>query len=88
MKPPDVRKKDIDFKVRSLNWANDPTLKRFKMNIDQRMVSISARILPSPQLAGGSGMEGGAIFEPLSGKWDLRGYRLKNVTPFKYSADE
>lgn len=82
MKPPDVRKKDIDFKVRALNWANDPTLKRFKMNIDPHMASIPARILPSPQLTGGSGMAGGSNFQPSSGKWDLRGYRLKNVTSF------
>lgn len=88
MKPPDVRKKDIDFKVRALNWANDPTLKRFKMSIDPQMTSIPARILPSPKLAGGSSMEGGAIFEPRSGKWDLRGYRLKNVIPFKDSTNE
>ena len=88
MKTPDIRKTDIDFKVRTLNWANDPTLKRFKMNIDEHMTSIPARILPSPKLAGGSGMEGGAIFEPHSGKWDLRGYRLKKAIPFKYSANE
>lgn len=88
MKTPDVRKRDIDFKVRALNWANDPTLKRFKMNIDPHMTLIPARILPSPKLAGGSGMEGGAIFEPRSGKWDLRGYRLKNVSSFKHSYNE
>jgi hypothetical protein len=24
-------------------------------------------------------MEGGPVFEPKSGKWNLRGYRLKSV---------
>jgi eukaryotic translation initiation factor 2C len=84
MKPPDARKKEIDFKVRNMGWQNDPTLKRFGMTIQTQMVSLPARILPHPKLAGASDMGGGAFFEPKSGKWDLRGYRLKNVYPTIY----
>lgn len=75
-KTPDVRQRDIDFKVKSLNWQNDPTLKRYNMTINPNMTSIPARVLNDPKLSGGAGMEG---FSPKSGKWDLRGYRLKSV---------
>jgi len=79
MQPPAVRKRDIEFKVRALNWPNDATLRRFQMSVDQQMAAVPARVLPHPRLVGGSDMRGGATFEPNSGKWDLRGYRLKNV---------
>ena len=79
MKTPDVRKRDIELKVRALNWQHDATLKRFKISIDSQMTPVPARILPTPKLSGGSDMRGGAHFEPRSGKWDLRGYRLKTV---------
>ena len=49
------------------------------MAVNQNMCSVPARILASPKLSGGSGMEGGATFEARSGKWDLRGYRLQTV---------
>jgi len=52
------------------------------MQIEPQMSSIPARILPHPKLSGGLDMSGGATFEPKSGKWDLRGYRLKNVVPY------
>ena len=79
MKTPDIRKKDIDFKAKSLNWQDDPTLKRFKISIDPQMSSVPARILKAPELLGGLDMTSGAKFSPSSGKWDLRGYRLKSV---------
>ena len=49
------------------------------MTISQQMASVPARILQHPRLSGGTDMGGGGIFEPRSGKWDLRGYRLKKV---------
>jgi len=79
MKTPDIRKKDIDFKAKSLDWQNAPTLKRFNMTIDPQMLSVPARVLKAPELLGGLDMAGGAKFAPSSGKWDLRGYRLKSV---------
>ena len=51
------------------------------MTINQQMTSVPARILQHPRLSGGTDMGGGGIFEPRSGKWDLRGYRLKRVLP-------
>jgi len=80
-KPPDVKKREIETKVRQLNYQADPTLKRFGMTIQPQMASVPARILPKPNLIGGSDMAGGAKFAPESGKWDLRGYRLKSVSP-------
>lgn len=77
--PPDLRKKEIDFKVRNMGWQNDPTLKRFGMSINPQMTSVPARILAHPKLSGAADMIGGATFEPTSGKWDLRGFRLKKV---------
>jgi Argonaute linker 2 domain len=70
---------EIQKKVVSLHWENDKTLGNFKLEINPSMVSVPARILPSPKLSGGVDMGGGASFEPQSGKWDLRGYRLKTV---------
>jgi len=67
--------------VRQLNYQADPTLKKFGMTIQPQMASVPARILPKPTLLGGSDMAGGASFSPESGKWDLRGYRLKSVPP-------
>ena len=49
------------------------------MAINPEMITLQGRILPSPRLAGGADMEGGNSFGPSSGKWDLRGYRLKTV---------
>jgi len=63
-----------------LDWRNDPTLKKFGMTINREMVSLQARVLASPRLSGGADMEGGSSFGPSSGKWDLRGYRLKAVS--------
>ena len=79
MKTPDIRKRDIDFKANSLDWPNAPTLNRYKISIDPQMSSVPARILKAPELSGGLDMNGGANFAPSSGKWDLRGYRLKSV---------
>jgi hypothetical protein len=79
MKTPDIRKKDIDFKANSLNWPDAPALKRFKMSVEPQMASVPARVLKAPELLGGLDMAGGANFAPSSGKWDLRGYRLKSV---------
>jgi hypothetical protein len=67
-----------------LNWQNDATLKRFGINITPQMAAVPARILKHPLLSGGTDMGGGGIFEPRSGKWDLRGYRLKTVSPFRH----
>jgi Argonaute linker 2 domain len=84
MKTPDIRKKDIEFKVRALNWPTDPTLKRFGMSIAPQMATVPSRRLANPVLAGGRDMEGGSTFEPNSGKWDLRGYRLNSVSPLRF----
>ena len=84
---PEVRKRDVEFKVRSLGWHNDPTLTSFGLTVTPQMTAVPARILQHPRLAGGSDMGGGASFEPRSGKWDLRGYRLKKVFPASLRAD-
>jgi hypothetical protein len=49
------------------------------MSVSNQMAAVPARILQHPRLSGGTDMVGGGVFEPRSGKWDLRGYRLKNV---------
>ena len=87
MKTPDVRKRDIEFKVRALNWQSDSTLKRFGMSIATQMSTVPARRLANPVLAGGRDMQGGSTFEPSSGKWDLRGYRLNSVSPLYYQSN-
>ena len=76
-----MRKREIETKVRQLDYPSDPTLRRFGMTIQPHMSSVPARILPKPVLVGGNDMRGGAKFSPESGKWDLRGYRLKSVPP-------
>jgi eukaryotic translation initiation factor 2C len=76
---PDLRKTDIIKKVQALNWSNDPALRKFNITANPKMAPIPARILAHPTLSGGADMDGGAAFEPASGKWDLRGYRLKQV---------
>lgn len=48
------------------------------------MAAVPARVLQHPRLSGGAAMSGGSTFEPKSGKWDLRGYKLKNVPPHTY----
>jgi hypothetical protein len=49
------------------------------MTASNQMAAVPARILQHPRLSGGTAMSGGSTFEPKSGKWDLRGYKLKNV---------
>jgi hypothetical protein len=49
------------------------------MTVSNQMAAVPARILQHPRLSGGAAMSGGSTFEPKSGKWDLRGYKLKNV---------
>jgi len=85
--PPDQRKIEIEQRVRSLDWRNDPTLKKFGVQITPDMIALQGRILPSPRLTGGADMEGGNAFGPSSGKWDLRGYRLKTVSLSSYEAN-
>ena len=65
--------------MRQLGYQNDPVLKNFNMTVSEQMASVPARILPAPTLLGGKDMEGGSTFGPQSGKWNLRGFRLKNV---------
>ncbi|KAL7275850.1 Protein argonaute [Rhizina undulata] len=77
---PVVRAENIKQNVTQLEWAKDPILQKYGMEIDTQMIKSQARILPPPKISYGAGSQE-QVFAPRDGKWDLRGKKFAKVSP-------
>ncbi|KAI0814058.1 Piwi domain-containing protein [Xylaria sp. FL0064] len=70
---PPIRQKDIFDGFKKLNYANDPYLRAFGIQVSDKMQVTQARVLKNPEIA----FAGNAKHNPgVSGRWDLRGKRF------------
>lgn len=61
----------------ALNWAGDPILKHFGLQVSSDMLKIKARLLKNPRI-----QFGGSQIDPGNrGRWDLRGKRFHSPNP-------
>jgi len=74
MKPID-RKAQIARNVNELDWARDPMLRHYGLQVDTKMLSIQARLLPKPQVQFGNRCA--QIRD--NAQWDLR--NIKFIKP-------
>lgn len=72
---PSARWQAVQQGVRLLNWANDPYLKHYGLQVNPNPAKVKARILPSPTVHFGAGSgKGGATIDPkdmMQGRWRL-----------------
>lgn len=72
------REREINRLVARANFNEDPYVRDFSISVDQKMVTVTGRILPPPLLQYG-GKAGGMIpqtriqAQPDKGVWDMRG---------------
>src|ERR1700760_1515966 len=78
---PRERMDAIMHNVKNLQWAQDPYLLRFGMQISPVMSTVKARVLKNPEIQFGTGK----INPRPSGRWDLRGQKFvtPNLVPLK-----
>ncbi len=64
--------------VRLLNWANDPYLKHYGLQINQNASKVKARVLPSPNVQFGQGSKEPSIKpqDMIAGRWRLDGRKF------------
>lgn len=75
---PQVRKQAIDQGLSMLDWANDPVLKNYGLQINASMLQTKARLLDPPTV----GYAGGGSAQPgYAGRWDLRGKTFLKPNP-------
>src|SRR5690606_1749254 len=79
---PNERRNHILKNVASLDWANDPILRRYGLTIDPTMIQTMARVLPTPKVMYGQGSQKNN-FQPIGGRWDLRGLKFAKPTVIK-----
>jgi len=79
---PNERRAHIMKNVASLDWANDPILRRYGLTIDPNMIQTMARVLPAPKVVYGQGSQKNN-FQPIDGRWDLRGLKFVKPTVIK-----
>ncbi|OLL23587.1 Protein argonaute [Neolecta irregularis DAH-3] len=72
-KPPRERKEMIQNNVQQLDWARDPFLRDYGLEIDRNMMEITGRLIKPPKLQYFNNRPAN-YKEP--GKWDLRGLRF------------
>ncbi|GAB7361269.1 hypothetical protein MBLNU230_g1329t1 [Neophaeotheca triangularis] len=80
--PPPARWKSVEHGLSMLNWANDPVLRTFGMEIKPEKTVVNSRLLVAPKVMFGAG----ATANPgTSGRWDLKGKKFlqPNTVPLK-----
>jgi eukaryotic translation initiation factor 2C len=71
---PSARWQAVQAGVRLLNWANDPYLKHYGLQVNPNAAKVKARILPSPTVHFGAGSGKAATIDPkdmMQGRWRL-----------------
>lgn len=79
---PNERWRDIEHGLGMVDWANDPYLRHYKMNIAPNQTVVKARLLQNPKLLFGNKLTA----DPgTSGRWDLKGKKFysSNAAPLK-----
>lgn len=78
---PKERISSVKHGIDMLNWANDPHLKHYGVNIDTNMTVTKAKVLPPPEVQ----YDKAKATPGYSGRWDLRGkkFLLPNPEPLK-----
>ena len=70
---PAVRYRAINAGLQTLDWAHDPQINNYGMNISLDMITTVARLLPPPAIEFGNG----PILNPqYTGRWDLKGKKF------------
>ena len=79
--PPPERWGAITHGLGMLDWANDPVLKAYKMQINPNKTVVDARLITAPTVKFG----GGEAKPGTSGRWDLKGKKFlqPNLAPLK-----
>ena len=79
---PEERAKSIKWcKDNMLNWASDPYLKNYGLEIDYNMLQTNARVLKNPTIQYG-GVGNTAVINPgLQGRWNLQGKKFFGGNP-------
>lgn len=75
--PPAERYKAIQHGLDMLNWANDPVLKTFGLQISANKTIVDGRIIAAPIVQFGQGEAKPGI----SGRWDLKGKKFLTPNP-------
>lgn len=67
--------------LQTLNWAKDPILNKYGIQIADKMLTTKARLLDAP----GVQFDGAFATPGVSGRWDLKGrkFYIANPTPLK-----
>jgi len=78
---PDKRAADIQDCVKAFKWNEDPYLREFGIKISSEFASVTAKVLPPPDVQYGNGKAN----PQYSGRWDLRGktFISPNTVPLK-----
>ena len=78
---PPQRWNDIQAGLRMLDWAHDPVLRTFDVQIDPTMTMVPARLITAPKVQFGVGQANPGT----SGRWDLKGKKFlqTNQVPLK-----
>ncbi|CAO2656388.1 Nn.00g051910.m01.CDS01 [Neocucurbitaria sp. VM-36] len=68
----------VEHGVRLLNWANDPYLRHYGLQINPSAAKVKARILPSPSVQFGAGSKDATIKpqDLIAGRWRLDGRKF------------
>ncbi|KAK5173091.1 Protein argonaute [Saxophila tyrrhenica] len=72
VEPPPGRWESIKHGLGMLDWANDPVLKHFGVQVDPNMTTVDARLIPAPKVQFGAG----DAKPGTSGRWDLKGKKF------------
>jgi len=73
--------------VRLLNWANDPYLKHYGLQVSANAAKVKARVLPSPAVHFGAGSKEAQLkpADMVAGRWRLDGLVNPLPSAFKYA---
>ncbi|KAI9314758.1 Piwi domain-containing protein [Dichotomocladium elegans] len=72
---PSVRASKINHGFNMLQYKNNPYIEQFGMTVKPEMTTISARVLPTPQISYSPSSQDGT-FAPVGGAWNLRGKKV------------
>jgi eukaryotic translation initiation factor 2C len=73
--------------VQLLNWAKDPYLRHYGLQISTTAAKVKARILPSPAVHFGQGSKEAQLKpqDMIAGRWRLDGYESPLSTTSEYT---
>lgn len=79
----------VQHGVKLLDWAEDPYLRHFGLQINPNAAKVKARVLPSPVVEFGAGSKEKNISprDMIAGRWRLDGVSLQPLTFYGHSAD-